>query len=63
MEQKKRLGKAAGKLVDLIEGHWGQRSPLEHEARSRAFDRAVAKIGIGANPKSLRKLLGKGSVH
>ena len=48
MANKPRLDKAARQLADLIEGHLSGLSPSERDVKSRAFHKALAKIGTRA---------------
>jgi len=56
MDRKKQLDQAAEKLADLLHQHLAELPPADREARSRAFDRAVSKLGTRAKssapPKS-----------
>jgi hypothetical protein len=48
MQRKKHLDKAAKELLALLEGHFQSLPPQEREAKSLAFQNAVAKIGSRA---------------
>jgi hypothetical protein len=55
MERKKQLDQAAEKLADLLGQHLAELPPAEREIRSRAFDRAVSKVGTRAKSQAPAK--------
>jgi hypothetical protein len=55
MDRKKQLDEAAQKLADILEQHLSELPPSERAIRSRAFDRAVAKVGTRAKSQAPAK--------
>jgi hypothetical protein len=46
MDRKKKLDKAAEKLLDIFERHTKDLLAVERKAKWRAFSRVVSKVGL-----------------
>lgn len=53
MEKKSRLDEAAEQLTNILEKHLAGLSPKDREAKARAFERAVAKVGTRSKSEEL----------